>query len=50
MTSNGDDAVKVVPVRHYSRWAGTFVVLILLAMLIHTIFSKIGTGINIWSR
>jgi polar amino acid transport system permease protein len=50
MTSNGDDAVKVVPVRHYSRWAGTFVVLILLAMLIHTIFSKIGTGINICVR
>ncbi len=50
MTSNGDDAVKVVPVRHYSRWVGTVVVVIILAMVVHTIFSKVGTGVNICTR
>jgi len=49
MTSNGDDAVKVVPVRHYGRWVGAFVVVILIAMVVHTIFSKVGTGVNICS-
>jgi polar amino acid transport system permease protein len=50
MTSNGDDAVKVVPVRHYGRWVGTVVVVVLLAMVVHTIFSKVGTGLNICTK
>jgi polar amino acid transport system permease protein len=50
MTSNGDDAVKVVPVRHYSRWVGTVAVVLFLALVVHTIFSKVGTGVNICSR
>jgi polar amino acid transport system permease protein len=47
MTSNGDDAVKVVPVRHYARWVGTVIVVIIIAMIVHAIFSKVGTGVNI---
>jgi polar amino acid transport system permease protein len=50
MTSNGDDAVKVVPVRHYSRWVGTVVVILFIAMVVHTILSKVGTGVNICMR
>jgi len=50
MTSHGDDAVKVVPVRHYGRWVGTVVVIVFLAMIVHTIFSKVGTGVNICTR
>jgi polar amino acid transport system permease protein len=50
MTSNGDDAVKVVPVRHYGRWVGTVVVVIFLAMIVHTIISKVGTGVNICTK
>ena len=41
MTTNGDDAAKVIPVRHYGRWVASFVALVLLAMLVHTIFSKV---------
>jgi polar amino acid transport system permease protein len=44
MTTNGDATVKVVPVRHYGRWAGIAVVLVLLAMLVHTLLSKVPTG------
>ncbi|MGD0853668.1 MAG: amino acid ABC transporter permease [Acidimicrobiales bacterium] len=50
MTSNGDDAVKVVPVRHYRRWVGTVAVVIFLAMVVHTILSKVGTGVNVCTR
>jgi polar amino acid transport system permease protein len=50
MTSNGDGSIKVVPVRHYGRWIGTFVVLIILAMAVHTIFSKVGTGVNVCTK
>jgi polar amino acid transport system permease protein len=45
MTTNGDDAVKVVPVRHYARWVGTVVAVIVVAMIVHTIFSKVGSGV-----
>jgi polar amino acid transport system permease protein len=41
MTSNGDDATKVVPVRHYGQWVASFVALVLLAMLVHTLVSKV---------
>src|SRR5579863_3255124 len=44
MNTNGDAAVKVVPVRHYGQWVGTAVVGLLLAMYIHTLFSKIPSG------
>jgi polar amino acid transport system permease protein len=44
MTTNGDDAVEVVPVRHVGRYISAGVVLVLLAMLVHTLFSKVPTG------
>ena len=44
MTTNGDVPVKVVPVRHYGRWAGGVVALIFIAMLVHTLFSKVPNG------
>jgi polar amino acid transport system permease protein len=43
MTTNGD-AVKVVPVRHVGRWIAVGFALLLVAMLIHTLFSKLPTG------
>ena len=44
MTTNGDDAVEVVPVRHVGRYVSAGVVLVLLAMLVHTLLSKVPTG------
>jgi polar amino acid transport system permease protein len=44
MPTNGDDEVKVVPVRHVGRWIGSFCALIVIAMVIHAIFSKVPTG------
>lgn len=44
MTTNGDDTIKVVPVRHYGRWVGGFVALIVILMLAHTMISKVPTG------
>lgn len=44
MATNGDAPVKVVPVRHYGRWVGSVVALILIAMLAHTLFSKVPNG------
>ena len=44
MTTNGDVPVKVVPVRHYGRWMGGVVALVFIAMLVHTLFSKVPTG------
>ncbi len=44
MTMNGDAEVKVVPVRHVGRWFGGAVALLFLAMLVHTLFSKVPTG------
>jgi polar amino acid transport system permease protein len=41
MATDGDGTVKVVPVRHYSRWAGVVVALIFIAMLVHTMLSKV---------
>jgi polar amino acid transport system permease protein len=41
MATDGDGTVKVVPVRHYSRWAGGVVALIFIAMLVHTLLSKV---------
>ena len=44
MATNGDDPVKVVPVRHYGTWAGGAVAIVLIAMLVHTLFSKVPNG------
>ena len=44
MTTNGDAAVKVVPVRHRGRWVGVAFALLFMAMLVHTLFSKVPTG------
>jgi len=45
MTENGDATVKVVPVRHVGQWIAAAFALLLVAMLIHTLFSKLGTGV-----
>ncbi len=44
MTSNGDAPLRVVPVRHVWRWVAGFGVLIVVAMTVHTLFSKIPSG------
>jgi polar amino acid transport system permease protein len=44
MTANGDTTTEVVPVRHVGRWIGSFVALVVVAMVVHTIFSKVDTG------
>jgi polar amino acid transport system permease protein len=44
MTSNGDAAAKVVPVRHVGSWVGAAFALLFISMLVHTIFSKVPTG------
>ena len=41
---NGDTAVKVVPVRHFGRWIASFFAVIAVAMLVHTLLSKIPNG------
>lgn len=43
MTMNGDVPLKVVPVRHYGRWFGAAVALVFIAMLVHTLISKVPT-------
>lgn len=44
MSTNGDAAVKVVPVRHVGQWIGTALMVLFVAMLIHTFLSKIPSG------
>ncbi|HUX03645.1 MAG TPA: amino acid ABC transporter permease [Acidimicrobiales bacterium] len=44
MATNGDDTIEVVPVRHAGRWVGSAVALLFIAMLVHTLFSKVPTG------
>jgi polar amino acid transport system permease protein len=44
MNANGDGAVKVVPVRHVGTWIGSAFLILFIAMLVHTIFSKLNTG------
>lgn len=41
---NGDAPLKVVPVRHVWRWVAGVGVLVVMAMTVHTLFSKIPTG------
>jgi len=44
MTSNGDEPLRVVPVRHVGRWFAGAGVIVIIAMMIHTFLSKIPTG------
>ena len=44
MPTNGDDALKVVPVRHVGRYFGSAIMIVVIAMLVHTLFSKVPTG------
>ncbi|MBW4079292.1 MAG: amino acid ABC transporter permease [Acidobacteria bacterium] len=44
MNTNGDVAVKVVPVRHVGRWIGLGAVSVLLVMLVHTLFFKVSSA------
>lgn len=46
MTSNGDDAVTVVPVRHHGRWVGMVGVTIIVLMMGHTLISKVPSGLR----
>ncbi len=36
--------MKVVPVRHTGRWIAGAVMVVIVAMLVHTLFSKVATG------
>jgi polar amino acid transport system permease protein len=44
MTANGDGTLEVVPVRHVGRWVGSAVALLFVAMLVHTLLSRVATG------
>ena len=46
MTSIGEGSLEVVPVRHVRRWIAAGLVVLALAMLIHSLFSKIPTGLQ----
>src|SRR5271169_5493149 len=44
MAADGDGALEVVPVRHLGRWVGSAVAVLFVAMLVHTLLSKVPTG------
>jgi len=44
MSAEAEPEVKVVPVRHVGQWVAAVVALVLVAMLVHTLLSKIPTG------
>jgi polar amino acid transport system permease protein len=44
MSTSENTPLKVVPVRHYGRWVSAAVAAVLVAMAIHTLFSKVPTG------
>jgi polar amino acid transport system permease protein len=44
METDGDATIKVVPVRHVGQWIGATVALVLVAMLVHTLLSKVPSG------
>ena len=46
MQTNGDEPLKVVPVRHYGRWLTMALVAVAAAMLINTLLSKVPTGLE----
>lgn len=39
--SESEESLEVVPLRHYGRWAGIVVTLVVVAMIIHTLISKV---------
>jgi len=43
MSTNEDAPLKVVPVRHVGQWVAAAFVALLVAMLVHTLFSKLPT-------
>lgn len=42
-TPQGAQNLEVVPLRHYGRWLGVVAALVAVAMVVHTVFSKIPT-------
>lgn len=50
MSTNGDAAFKVVPVRHVGQWIGMVVLALFIAMFIHTLFAKIPSGARVCHR
>jgi polar amino acid transport system permease protein len=42
-TPQGAKSLEVVPLRHYGRWFGAFVAIIVVGMIAHTLYSKIPT-------
>jgi polar amino acid transport system permease protein len=44
MSANGDGEIKVVPVRHVGTWIAAAVAVVLVAMLVHTLVSKVPSG------
>jgi len=39
--AHGDENLEVVPLRHYGRWLGVFFVALAVAMVVHTLWSKL---------
>jgi polar amino acid transport system permease protein len=46
VNTDGGDALKVVPVRHVGRWIGVALAIVAIAMVVHTIFSKLPTNVR----
>ncbi len=44
MSTDGDGSIKVVPVRHVGRWIGVAAALVVVAMIVHTLLSRLPTG------
>ncbi len=44
MATNGDEPLKVVPVRHYGQWVAAAIAMLLVAMLVHTLLSQVPDG------
>ena len=44
MSTDGDGSIKVVPVRHVGRWFGVAAALVVVAMIVHTLLSRLPTG------
>jgi len=50
MVTDGDGDVKVVPVRHVGQWIAAAVAAVLVAMLLHTLISKVPSGVLVCRR
>ncbi|HET8989980.1 MAG TPA: amino acid ABC transporter permease [Acidimicrobiales bacterium] len=44
MSTDGDGSIKVVPVRHVGRWIGVAAALVVVALIVHTLLSRLPTG------